>query len=202
LGNLYEERPHLNPTRYAVKTPVFPFQKFKNFDPILGPEMRSTGEVMGLGKSIGSALAKAFQGAGMRLPTKGKVLFSVKDSDKERASATGRSLLALGLELIATEGTADYFNSLGMPCERISKIGRSASGWDLLHVIQQAKVVLVINTPSGANALRDGKHIRQAALMQKIPLVSTLSGAEMVTLAIGECLEKGHLRPIALQDFH
>ena len=185
---------------YAVKTPVFPFNKFKNVDPILGPEMRSTGEVMGMGLSAGEALAKAFIAAGIQIPTKGRVLYSLRDPDKPKALGTARVLSLLGFELVATPGTADYFNRAGLTCVSIAKIGQAALGEDLLEWLKDTRVNLIINTTETLSSIRDGMTIRKAALRYRIPLISTLSGAEMASMAI-ETLIRSGTRPIALQDF-
>lgn len=186
---------------YAVKVPVFPFNKFRNFDPVLGPEMRSTGEVMGMDKSPGPALAKAYQGAGIHLPLSGTVLFSVRDQDKLRCLQVARVFELLGFELMGTPGTADYLMRAGMNCVAIPKIGQAIMGDDLLSVMREKKVNLVVNTTGGAPTLRDANSIRKAALQYRIPIMTTLSGAEMVSMAIQSLMRQGVLKPMALQDF-
>jgi len=185
---------------YAVKVPVFPFNKFKNVDPLLGPEMRSTGESMGMAASAGAALAKAFLAAGVSLPTGGAVLFSVRDKDKPRALGIARVFKLLGFEIMGTPGTADYLRRAGLNCERVAKIGLPAKDNDILSVMRSRKVRLVINTASDASSLKDGRSIRTEALRLRIPLMSTLSGAEMASMAIQELMERG-TRTVALQDF-
>jgi len=185
---------------FAVKTPVFPFNKFKAFDPVLGPEMRSTGEVMGMDPSPGAAFAKAFQAAGIYLPVKGSVLFSVRDQDKPRLLSLARQYQLLGLNLLGTPGTAEYLTRAGVTCESISKIGQAPLGEDLIGALKDGKVHLVVNTTSSLGSLRDGVSIRKAALRYRIPLFSTLSGAEMAAMAIQAKISAG-LRPVALQDF-
>ncbi len=185
---------------FAVKTPVFPFNKFKAFDPVLGPEMRSTGEVMGMDLTAGGAFAKAFQAAGVHLPTKGKVLFSVRDQDKNRALGVARVFQLLGLDILGTPGTADYLSRAGIRCESVAKIGQAALGEDLLQVLKSGKISLVVNTTGGLGSIRDGQSIRKAALRYRIPLLSTISGAEMASMAIQTRITTG-VRPVALQDF-
>jgi carbamoyl-phosphate synthase large subunit len=186
---------------YAVKMPVFPFQKFKNFDPILGPEMRSTGEVMGIDKNLGAAFAKAFAGAGLHLPLKGKILVSVADSDKPRVLNIVRLFQYQGFEFVATPGTSDYLNRAGIVCETVAKIGTAPGEWvDLLSYLKNEKPAYVINTTGTLHSLKDSVTIRKAALSNKIPLLSTLSAAEMVSMAV-QTLVKTGLRPVAIQDF-
>jgi carbamoyl-phosphate synthase large subunit len=186
---------------YAVKAPVFPFNKFRSFDPVLGPEMRSTGEVMGMDKAPGPALAKAFQAAGIHLPLKGTVLFSVRDQDKQRCLQIARLFELLGFDLMGTPGTADYLKRAGLACASVPKIGQSALGEDLLSVMREKKVHLVVNTTGGAPTLRDATSIRKVALQYRIPIMTTLSGAEMASMAIQSLMKHGVLKPIALQDF-
>jgi carbamoyl-phosphate synthase large subunit len=185
---------------YAVKTPVFPFHKFKNVDPMLGPEMRSTGEVMGMDASVGGAFAKAFLAAGLQIPVQGRVLFSVRDQDKPRALNVARMFSFLGFSLYGTPGTASYLNRAGIFCESTEKIGQNLLGDDLLDLLQSGRVSLVVNTTETLSSLRDGVTIRKAALKHRIPLFSTVSGAEMAGLAI-QALRAQGIRPVALQDF-
>jgi carbamoyl-phosphate synthase large subunit len=185
---------------FAVKMPVFPFNKFKGFDPILGPEMRSTGEVMGVDKGAGAAFAKAFLGAGISLPTYGRVLFSLRDSDKTKALNIVRLFEMLGFEIAGTPGTAEYLKRAGVEVASISKIGQGNNDENLLAWIRDQKIQLIINTPGTRGSLKDGMSIRQAALRYRVPLLSTLSGAEMACLAI-KAIKKGDMHPIALQDF-
>ena len=187
---------------FAVKAPVFPFNKFQGFDPVLGPEMRSTGEVMGMDFAAGPALAKAFLAAGMQLPMSGKVLFSVRDQDKQKSLNLARVFDLLGFDLVGTPGTAEYLERAGLDCESVAKIGKTTLGEDdLLSVIRDRKVSLVINTTGAAATLRDATNIRMAALQYKVPLLSTLSGAEMMSMAIQALQKKGRLKVLALQDF-
>jgi carbamoyl-phosphate synthase large subunit len=135
----------------------------------------------------------------MKLPTKGSVLFSVKDSDKSRAFEIASRLKDMDFEILGTPGTAEYFQSRGLAAVSIPKIGRSALGGDLLEVLQSKKAQWVVNTTGSPGSIRDGITIRQAALKFKIPLFSTLSGADMASRAI-ETLREVGIRPLALQD--
>ena len=184
---------------YAVKTPVFPFNKFKNFDPVLGPEMRSTGEVMGIDRSAGGAFAKSFIAAGLQLPMVGGVLFSVREADKAQALDIARRFETSGFQIMGTPGTAAYFTKAGLSCRSVPKIGQSPLGDDLLAALARRQVHLVVNTTGHIGSLRDGVSIRQAALRHRIPLLSTLSGADMASLAIEALIETG-IRPHCLQD--
>jgi carbamoyl-phosphate synthase large subunit len=185
---------------YAVKTPVFPFSKFKNVDPMLGPEMRSTGEVMGMDATAGGAFAKAFLAAGIELPVSGSVLFSVQDADKTRALGIARIFQLLGFKIIGTPGTADFLSRAGVPAEAVAKIGQAPLNDDLLAVLKSGKASLIVNTTGTLGSYRDGLTIRKAALKYKIPLMTTLSGAEMASLAIQTLIRTG-IRPVCLQDF-
>ncbi len=186
---------------YAVKTPVFPFSKFRGFDPVLGPEMRSTGEVMGMDSSPGAAFAKAFFAAGISLPNSGRVLMSFRDQDKHRAKAVAQIFELLGFELVGTPGTADYLKRAGIRCASIPKIGQAVLGEDLLNVLQNGNIKLVVNTTSALESLRDAVTIRGAALSLRIPLLSTIEAAEMALMAIQTLKRDGTLTPLCLQDF-
>ncbi len=185
---------------FAVKTPVFPFSKFKGVDPLLGPEMRSTGEVMGVDLLPGAAFAKAFLAAGITLPSSGAILLSLRDSDKPRVASLARLLGLLRFELYGTPGTADYLNRAGIACRSVAKIGHSAADQDLLSLLREKKVKLVVNTTASLSSLRDGLSIRKAALTYRIPLLSTVAGLEMAVLGM-QALMSGELKPVALQDF-
>jgi carbamoyl-phosphate synthase large subunit len=178
-------------THVAVKEVVFPFARFANVDTVLGPEMRSTGEVMGLdwvrdGEDMSHAFARAFAkaqlGAGVRLPTAGKVFVSVKDMDKPTIVESIRTLLDLGFKVVATGGTADYLKAQGLAIEPIKKVleGRP----NILDAIKNGEIDLVFNTTEGKQSLSDSFSLRRATLMQKIPYYTTASGAVAATRAI------------------
>jgi len=185
---------------YAVKVPVFPFDKFKGVDPVLGPEMRSTGEVMGIASTAGVAFAKAFLAAGIDLPVKGSLLLSLRDADKPKALAIAQAFEMMGFELLGTPGTADYLRRAGLSCSDVPKIGQAPLGEDLLSFLEAGKVSLLINTTESVVSYRDSESIRQLALRCRIPLMSTISAAEMAVMAI-RSLKKGPLEVDCLQDF-
>jgi carbamoyl-phosphate synthase large subunit len=163
------------PSCFFVKAPVFPFDRFPDHDPVLGPEMRSTGEVMGISRHFGHAFAKAQLGAGVVLPAGGAAFLSVNDRDKAALLPAARGLSELGFELLATAGTADHLEGQGLRCRRVKKVAEGRP-----HVVDQminGEVALVINTPLGGEAFRDDMQIRTIALRQRIPCITTLSGA-------------------------
>ncbi len=199
----FEELLRLPNDHFAVKVPVFPFDKFENVDPILGPEMRSTGEVMGIDQRAGAAFAKAYLGAGLNLPVKGRILFSVRDLDKPRAVAVARVFELLGFEVWATSGTASYFKDQGIDVLEVAKIGHSDMGEkDLLGHLEARTFDMVINTAGSAGSFKDGTSIRQVALKTRVPLMGTLAAAEMASLAIKTLIKEGTLRPLCLQEVH
>jgi carbamoyl-phosphate synthase large subunit len=199
----FEELLRLPNDHFAVKVPVFPFEKFENVDPILGPEMRSTGEVMGVDKRSGAAFAKAYLGAGLNLPVKGRILFSVRDLDKPRSVAVARVFELLGFEIWATSGTASYFKDQGIDVLEVAKIGHSAIGSkDLLGHLEARTFDMVVNTAGSAGSFKDGTSIRQVALKTRVPLMGTLAAAEMASLAIKTLIKEGTLRPLCLQEMH
>jgi carbamoyl-phosphate synthase large subunit len=163
------------PSCFFVKAPVFPFDRFPDHDPLLGPEMRSTGEVMGISRHFGHAFAKAQLGAGVVLPSGGAAFLSVNDRDKAALVPVAKGLAELGFELLATTGTADYLELEGLACRRVKKVAEGRP-----HVVDQminGEVALVINTPLGGEAFRDDMQIRTIALRHRVPCITTLSGA-------------------------
>ncbi len=182
----------------AVKEAVFPFARFPGVDPILGPEMRSTGEVMGIDRDFAMAFGKSQLGSGQSLPTSGTVFVSVKDADKDRMVAPVRQLEAMGFKIIATRGTKRHLQANGITCEVINKVleGRP----HIVDAMKNGDVGLVFNTTEGAKALADSKDIRRTALLRHIPYYTTLAGAVAVTRAI-KALKAGTLRVAPLQSF-
>ncbi len=191
----------------AVKEAVFPFARFANVDTVLGPEMRSTGEVMGLdwirdGEDMIEAFSRAFAksqlGSGTKLPASGKVFVSVKDQDKPVIVESVRQLLAMGFEVVATGGTCDYLAAQGVAVERVKKVleGRP----NILDAIKNGDIALVINTTEGKQSLSDSFSIRRTTLMMKIPYYTTASGAVAATRAIA-AERKGSLDVRALQEY-
>jgi len=166
----------------AVKEAVFPFARFPGVDPVLGPEMRSTGEVMGLDANFEAAFAKSQIACGVNLPTAGACFISVKSADKPSAVALARDLLALGFRVLATGGTADYLKTKGVSVERINKVAEGRP--HIVDAMKNGDVQLVFNTTEGAQSYRDSYSIRRTALTQNIPYYTTVSGARAAIQAI------------------
>ena len=193
---------------HGVKEAVFPFTKFPNVDPVLGPEMRSTGEVLGLSDSFPLAYFKSQEGAGAELPSapkageKKKILVSLSDKValKEQIIEVGKKLSSLGFELIATEGTAKYFAENGIPCEKVNKLAEGRP--NVLDVILNKEVCLCINTPSvRRGVVADEEAIRKAALKYKVPYITTIAAARAAALGI-EASKEGKGGVKSLQEFH
>jgi carbamoyl-phosphate synthase large subunit len=182
----------------AVKEAVFPFARFPGVDPILGPEMRSTGEVMGIDRDFAMAFAKSQIGAGQPMPMQGTVFVSVKEADKTRIVGAVRDLEAMGFNIIATRGTARHLNANGVQCGVVNKVleGRP----HIVDLMKNGDVQLVFNTTEGAKALADSKDIRRTALLHHIPYYTTLAGAAAVTRAI-RALKAGNLEVAPLQSY-
>jgi len=185
------------PPFFSVKESVFPFAKFPGVDPILGPEMKSTGEVMGTGDSFDEAFAKAHAAAGDRLPKIGRAFISVRDADKPRMSAIAKSLTDMGFTLVATSGTSEYLGNLGIPCERVNKVleGRP----NIVDMIKNDAIAFIVNTTEGRQAITDSATIRRSALHHKVCYTTTLAGGESIVRA----LKFGEEREVRrLQDLH
>jgi carbamoyl-phosphate synthase large subunit len=163
------------PKYYSVKEAIFPFLKFQNVDPILGPEMRSTGEVMGVGRSFGAAFARAHEAANIVPPRVGKVFLSVRDPDKQRLLPVANELIKRGYSLVATSGTSAFLADRGIACERINKVleGRP----HIVDLIKNGEIVFIVNTTEGKQAIADSFSIRREALQQRITYSTTISGA-------------------------
>ncbi|MGB8673958.1 MAG: carbamoyl-phosphate synthase large subunit, partial [Candidatus Acidiferrales bacterium] len=173
---------------FAVKSPVFPFNKFRGVDTILGPEMRSTGEVMGVSSTFGLAFAKAQLAAGQRLPQQGTVFISVNDHDKRHIAAVVKDLLASGLNVIATRGTAAVLSRAGIEVDSVYKVNEGRP--HIVDLIKTGKVDLVINTPLGRESFYDEKSIRRAAIRYNVPCITTLAAASAAAKGIRDT--KGH----------
>jgi carbamoyl-phosphate synthase large subunit len=167
---------------FAVKEAVFPFTKFREFDPILGPEMRSTGEVMGISNEFGPAFAKAQLAAGNGLPLKGTVFVTVNDRDKPTLLPIARRFHELQFKLSATGGTAEYLREHGVPSDVVHKV--SVARPNAIDLIKNDAVQLLVNTPLGMRALRDDDTLRQAAIARRVPYTTTLSAASAAADAI------------------
>jgi carbamoyl-phosphate synthase large subunit len=195
-GMLLARQPEMNFT--AVKEAVLPWDRFPEEDSVLGPEMRATGEVMGIGADAGVAYAKALLGAGHRLPRDGTVLLTLADRDKPMGLAVAQAFHMLGFELMATPGTARYLEHHAIPVRTVQKVGDGEH--DTRSAIESGLVQLVINTPRGGRARSDGRIIRHAARLQGVPCVTTLQGG----LQVARSLRSGEatLEPKSLQDWH
>ncbi len=184
---------------HAVKSPVFPFNKFRGVDTILGPEMRSTGEVMGISKDFGQAFAKAQLAAGQRLPPKGTLFISVNDRDKRHVVPLASELAALGFKLVATRGTAAALQAAGLDAEAVYKVNEGRP--NIVDLVKTGKVDMIINTPLGRESFYDEKSIRRAAIRYNIPCITTLSAANAAARGI-RALHEHAVEVAALQDLH
>jgi carbamoyl-phosphate synthase large subunit len=196
LGELNLDRPSTG--HVAVKEAVFPFSRFPGVDPILGPEMRSTGEVMGIDRSFEAAFAKSQIAAGSNLPIEGCVFISVKDGDKEAMVEAARDLINMGFRILATGGTAAHLQRSGLAVQRINKVAEGRP--HVVDAMKNGEVQLVFNTTEGAQSYRDSFSIRRTALTQNIPYYTTVSGAKASIQAIGR-LRDGALSVQALQAY-
>ena len=185
--------------QFFVKSPVFPFNKFPGVDPALGPEMRSTGEVMGVGANFGEAFAKAQLSAGTPLPVKGKIFLSVNERDKAEAVELGRKFAGLGFELAATRGTAAALVAAGLKCRTVFKVNEGRP--NAVDLIKAGSVQLVIYTAAGGHSFSDEQAIRRTAVFYRVPCITTLSGAKAAVQAM-ESRQRDPLRVWSLQEIH
>ena len=186
------------PKHISVKEAVFPFNKFPGVDTLLGPEMKSTGEVMGIDRSFGLAFAKAQLGGGMRLPNEGKVFISVRDEDKKSVNRVAERLHRSGFQIVATRGTAAYFQSRGIPSEVVNKVQEGSP--HIADTIKEGAIAMVINTPTDAHSHADSYLIRRCALDYQVPYYTTIAGAEAASEGI-EFLREHEFDVQALQDY-
>jgi len=186
-------------SHYYVKSPVFPWNKFQGVDTVLGPEMKSTGEVMGVADNFGEAFAKAQLAAGQVLPSQGTVFLSVNDHDKERVVALARQFVEMGFHLVATHGTAVVLERAGLQPERVHKVKEGRP--NVVDLIKGDRIQLIINTPRGQDTFFDEKAIRRAAVLSRIPTITTLAAAQAAAEGIAS-LQKGTLSVFALQTLH
>ena len=184
---------------FAVKEAVFPFRRFPGVDPVLGPEMRSTGEVMGIDNDFGMAFAKSQIAAQSRLPLEGTVFISVKNRDKRNIIFIAKKLRDLGFKIVATRGTAKVLNNNGIPVEVVAKVGEGRP--NVVDMIKNREIDLIINTPSGGRAQLESSIIRKEAIIRDIPFVTTVSGAEATVYAI-ERLKSGFITVKSIQEHH
>jgi carbamoyl-phosphate synthase large subunit len=180
-----------------VKAAVLPFARFPGADPVLGPEMRSTGEVMATAADLATAFAKAERAAGRPLPPSGTAFLSVHDGDKPSLVAVAEGLARLGFRLLATAGTATALRAAGLEVERVRKVTESGSGATVVDLIRRGRCNLVVNTPFGSGARSDGYLIREAALVARVPCITTLAGAGAAVDAIAHARTE---RSISLQE--
>jgi carbamoyl-phosphate synthase large subunit len=186
------------PSYFSIKEAVFPFNKFPGVDPILGPEMRSTGEVMGVGRTFGEAMLKSQLGAGSRLPDKGTVVLTVKDADKSRAVAVAADLVELGFQVVATKGTAAAIAEAGLAVKVVNKVkdGRP----HIADMIRAGEIQLVFTTVDETRtAIADSRYIRTAALAHRVTYYTTMAGAEAATEALKH---DDDLQVASLQELH
>jgi carbamoyl-phosphate synthase large subunit len=184
---------------YYVKSPVFPWNKFPGVDTVLGPEMKSTGEVMGVGDSFGEAFAKAQLAAGQKLPTQGTIFISVTEHDKRHVAEVARKFVDMGFKLVATSGTADVIEAAGMKVDRVYKVKEGRP--NVVDFIKGQRIHLIVNTPTGLEPWFDEKAIRRAAVMARIPTITTLSAARAAAEGIA-ALQRGEVNIRALQALH
>jgi len=185
------------PDYYSVKEAIFPFAKFQGVDPILGPEMRSTGEVMGVGRNFGAAMARAQEAGGIKAPPVGKVFISVRDPDKQRVLPVAQDLVGRGYRIVATAGTAAWLREHGLACEQVNKVieGRP----HVVDLIKNGEIVYIVNTTEGRQAIADSFSIRREALQHRVTYSTTVAGAK----ALVHSLEYRGTGPVlALQELH
>jgi carbamoyl-phosphate synthase large subunit len=190
----------LTVSRFFIKSPVFPFVKFPGVDPILSPEMHSTGEVMGVGETFGEAYAKAMMGAGLELPTGGTAFISVNDADKGQSVLLARRLTRLGFKLVATLGTTERLREVGLKVESVFKVNEGRP--NIVDHIKRGEIALIINTPLGRASHFDEQAIRRAALQYNVPCVTTMTGAEAIVEAIGARGRESAINVCSLQELH
>ncbi len=187
----------VDPTYYSVKESVFPFIKFPEADAILGPEMKSTGEVMGIGRSFGEAYAKAQLASNVILPSAGRVLVTVTDRDKPEAVLLCRQLLSRGFGIVATRGTASALCQAGVPCETVNKVREGRP--HIIDLIKNEEIDMIVNTTEGKRAIRESHGIRREAVRRKITYYTTVAGAKATCMAIDHLSDADVNR---LQDLH
>jgi carbamoyl-phosphate synthase large subunit len=187
------------PTHVSVKEAVLPFSRFAGADSVLGPEMKSTGEVMGIAADFPTAFGKAQAAAGVSLPAEGAVFITVTDTDKPAATQIAARFHDLGFEVIATGGTAQAISSMGIPVTPINKIGEGSP--NVVDLIRERRCDLVINTPTGSGARSDGYEIRTAAVRHEVPCVTTMTGASAAVRAIA-ARASGEAEVRSLQEIH
>jgi carbamoyl-phosphate synthase large subunit len=185
---------------YGVKEAVFPFNMFQEVDPVLGPEMRSTGEVLGMAGKTGEAYFKAQEAANATLPTKGTVLISVNKKDKPEIVEVARSLANDGFKLIATGRTCDLIAEAGIPVEKVKKLYEGRP--NILDLITNGKIDLIVNSPIGKASIHDDSYLRKAAIKHKIPYITTIAAAKAAAEGIAQINSCGRGEVKSLQEWH
>ncbi|HKJ37006.1 MAG TPA: carbamoyl phosphate synthase large subunit, partial [Solirubrobacterales bacterium] len=193
------EVPPMPATHVSVKEAVLPFSRFAGADTVLGPEMKSTGEVMGVAKDFPTAFGKAQSAAGVRLPNEGTVFITVTDIDKPAATGLATLLHGLGFKIVATGGTAQAISRMGIPVEAINKVQEGSP--HVVDYVERGEVDLVINTPTGSGARSDGYEIRNAATREGVPCITTMTGASAAARAIAAQIS-GAAEVYSLQELH
>jgi carbamoyl-phosphate synthase large subunit len=199
LHEVTEHRGRLPVPLNFVKSPVFPFNKFPGVDPALGPEMRSTGEVMGVGQNFGEAFAKAQLSAGTPLPGQGTVFISVNSQYKSEAVPVARRFAELGFELVATRGTATFLRAAGMQCKTVLKVNEGRP--NAVDLLKAGAIQLIVYTTTGALSFEDEKSIRRAAVQYRVPCITTMSGARAAVEAVAS-RQRDPIRVWSLQEIH
>ncbi len=202
IGHTLEElgfTSEIVPPYYSVKAPVFPFNRFRGVDVLLGPEMRSTGEVMGIDADLGQAFVKAYLAAGMKLPKRGRIFLSVKNSDKRLIVGEARQLASLGYELLCTEGTYRTLLAQGIPVTRVNKVHEGRP--HIVDMLKNREIDLVLNTPRGKQQRKDDHEIRLAAVSIGIPVITTRAGISAVIGALS-AMHRGEFEVQSLQEHH
>jgi carbamoyl-phosphate synthase large subunit len=187
------------PPYYCVKEAVMPFDRFENVDPVLGPEMKSTGEVMGIDKDLGAAVAKAQLAAGQRLPLEGTVFISVQDKDKASALSVAKDFHGMGFTIMATRGTAGFLEENNVPAQMVKKV--SSGRPHVVDAVKNNEIQLILNTGSSSQTQRDGYEIRRAAIKYKIPYATTTDGTKAICSAI-KAMKKAPLSINPIQYYH
>ena len=185
---------------YGVKEAVFPFNMFPEVDPILGPEMRSTGEVLGLAETVGEAYFKAQEGAKAVLPLEGTVLLSISDADKDEAVAVAKAFHEDGFKVIATEGTAKLIQAAGIPVERVNKIYEGQP--NIEDWIINGQIQLIVNTPAGKAAAHDDSYLRKGAIKHRVTYITTMVAAKAAAEGISQMNRHGNSEVLSLQEWH
>ena len=190
----------LSVNRFFIKSPVFPFAKFPGVDPILSPEMHSTGEVMGVGETFGEAYGKAMMGAGLDMPLNGTAFISVNEADKGQSVVLARRLMRLGFDLVATFGTAARLREVGLNVETVFKVNEGRP--NIVDHIKRGEIALIINTPLGRVSHFDEQAIRRAALQHNVACVTTMTGAHALVDAINTRRNDSQITVRSLQELH